>query len=75
MNSGVKKMNIKLKIAIIEDGRKQWQIGIATGISEVKLSKIIWGRTIPSILEMTAIAKVLNRNRDDIFEDNEQRIY
>jgi transcriptional regulator with XRE-family HTH domain len=61
-------VRVKLKVAFIEDGRSQRQIGAACGIAENRLSGIVRGWAKPDAREEQAIAKALGKNAAELFE-------
>jgi len=62
--------NVSLKLAILRDGRKQYQIAAATGITETRLSRILFGRIIATTVERVRIASVLNADVHALFPSN-----
>ena len=62
-------MNFKLKFAVIQSRRHQFDIAIEAGISEVRFSKILNGRIKPNPTEKKQIANTLNLSVEDLFEE------
>ena len=60
--------NVRLKIALLESGQHQYEIAEACGLTELKLSKIVTGRSQVSEVEKTKIARKLKRPVGDLFE-------
>jgi transcriptional regulator with XRE-family HTH domain len=65
-------MNIPLKMALIETGKRQGEVARALGVSESKMSLWVRGYRLPTEAEMRAIAKVLRRPVQQLFPDTEQ---
>lgn len=63
------RLNVALKIAIVESGKKQRRIASLTRISEPRLSHIVRGRIEPNDDERARIARVLERPVDQLFPD------
>jgi hypothetical protein len=60
--------DLRLKIAIIESNRTQRRIALDLRMSEVRLSKIISRREIPTPEEQERLARYLNRAVADLFD-------
>lgn len=60
-------MNKKLKLAVLNSGRPQFEIAIAAGLSETKLSRIVRGRAKPTESEAVRIAGALDMSAEQLF--------
>ena len=64
-------MNVNLKLAIFASGKTQRQVAAETRLlSENRLSEIVRGWTDPREEEKQALARVLNRSVDALFDKN-----
>lgn len=61
-------MNIKLKTEILKSGLKQSFVAAKIGITQVRFSRIIHEEIKPNIKEKKAIAKILNKSINRLFE-------
>ena len=67
-NEGTKSgLNLPLKLAIVASRVAQGEIAHRAGIREIRFSKIVTGRTVPSPEERKSIAAVLDKSVDDLF--------
>jgi transcriptional regulator with XRE-family HTH domain len=62
-------MNIKLKLALIQSGRSQFEVAQQLGISETRLSRLVRGRLPPSDDEAKRIARILRVSPTQLFPD------
>jgi transcriptional regulator with XRE-family HTH domain len=69
MSKKVKTKNSKLKLAILESKKYQYQIAAIVGITETRLSCIVNLRVIPTRSEMRRIAEVLDKLPSELFEN------
>lgn len=60
-------LNVALKTAIFESGKKQKRIAKLARISEAKLSHIVRGRLAPNDTEREALAVALARPQSELF--------
>lgn len=65
-------VNIALKIAILETGKRQFQIAKRARIVGSKFSNIINGRIRPTPDEKERIAKALRRQVEDFWPERER---
>ena len=61
-------MLLKLKMAILNSGRHQYEVAHDAGIPETRLSRIILGRVDPSAEERRCIARALRATERDLFD-------
>jgi hypothetical protein len=61
--------NVALKVAILQSGQTQREIGWAASISETRLSDIVRGYVLATAIERKALAKTLRRPIDVLFPD------
>lgn len=59
--------NIALKQAIVGTGKTQRIISLRTRIAEVRLSKIVRGKAVPTEDEKDALAQITKRPIHDLF--------
>jgi len=63
-------MNRNLKVAILDSGKRNWQVAKETpNISDSKLSKIVNGYILPTEEEMNRLAQVLGREPEELFPE------
>lgn len=67
-------INLALKIAIVNSGKTQRRLALATRIGEVKLSAIVHGHRTPSAREREALAKVLGCDENALFPQPEAAV-
>lgn len=65
-------MNLALRFAIVESGKRQIVIAAKAGIAEPTLSKIVNGHLEPTDLQKRAIAKVLRRPISSLFPASQE---
>lgn len=65
-----RQLNIALKTAIVQSGRKQQRVADLAHIDRTKLSHIVAGRRMASDHERQALARVLGRPASVLFEDD-----
>jgi len=61
--------NVRLKVAVIEDGRHGYEVATAAHLHPNVFSRIISGSLQPSAGARKRIAQVLNRPESELFED------
>jgi transcriptional regulator with XRE-family HTH domain len=61
-------MNIKLRLALIRSRRRQYEVAHDAGISESRLSKLAYGRAIPTDAERVSLATALQCPERDLFD-------
>ena len=66
-------MNTALRLAIIETGQFQYQIGEQAGIHEARLTRIVRGRARPSERERLALSGVLGKDEGALFAEAPQK--
>jgi hypothetical protein len=59
--------NLKLKLAIFADGRKQQEIALLAAIPPQRLSHAVYGRRELLPIEQARIASVLRRTVEELF--------
>ncbi|MCC6651695.1 MAG: helix-turn-helix transcriptional regulator [Candidatus Eisenbacteria bacterium] len=59
-------MNLKLKLALLENGGPQYVIARKMGVSETRLSRIIRGRIEPTPAETARLSELLGVAGEDI---------
>jgi len=59
-------MNTKLKVALLEAGKKQWELAREVGLSAHRVSDLVMGRVMPTTVEKQLIARALHRSGEDI---------
>ncbi len=62
-------INVALKVAVVQSGRRQLAIARLAKINEVRFSKIICARVEATEDEMQRLAKVLDAPVDQLFPD------
>lgn len=63
----VARLNLALKVAILESGKTQRVIAVRTGIDETRLSRIVRGQISPVKLERKALTRVLHKAESELF--------
>lgn len=63
------KMNIQLRLKIVEHHRANWKFAQAVGVSEGYVSKVLHGAREPDAESKKHLAKVLKCKPKDIFKD------
>lgn len=58
----------RLKIALFQCGRTQYEIAADADISETRLSRLACGRTVPTAEERVALSRVLGVPEAALFE-------
>ena len=66
-------VNKKLKVAVVSSGRPQFEIAVAAGMSETKLSRIVRGRASPTEEEALRIARALEQPPEHLFGTPQRR--
>lgn len=61
------RMNVALKTAIVQSGKKQKRIARLAGLSEHRLSSIVHQRIEPHDDEVEALVDVLGRDKSELF--------
>lgn len=64
------KLNLPLKIALLETGKKQGRIARLLKISDTTLSRIVRGRREPTDEQRKALAEFLGRDASEIFPNH-----
>ena len=67
-------MNLPLKIAIVESQKPAYEIAAKLGITETRLSRIIFGRLKPREDEIKKLSELLNRNVSELFPENKKTV-
>ncbi len=60
-------LNVPLKIALVRTGKRQFELADALGLSELRLSQILHGRTTPTEAERARMAEVLGVSERVLF--------
>jgi len=66
-------MNLALKIAILQTGKRQYEVAKELGWMDSKISRILNGSYTATEEEMKKIAILLNKSVEDLFSDGIER--
>ena len=66
-------VNMRLKITRQVHGLTQLQLANAVGVKEMRITKFETGRSLPTAQEAKAIAKLLGKQVEEIFEEVKQQ--
>ena len=65
----IRKTNVTLKKILIDRGLTQRELARAAGMHEATLSQIVQGAYVPTERQQEKIARILGRERHDLFGD------
>jgi hypothetical protein len=63
-------MNIHLKLAIVASQKPAYHIAAELGITDTRLSKIIYGRLEPKVEEKKKLSNILEKSQKELFPDD-----
>lgn len=62
-------MSTPLKHALVDHPEPAWKVAARIGISEVRMSRLVRGSSVPRDEEKAALADVLGKNPQELFPE------